>query len=319
MINKRGVFFAGVLFIFLIFVLTVGRRAHSEEMVAVITELKLNGGDVQVRFGGKNNHVRPAVLQSLTPGTQILVSKDALVVVLFVDGSKSVTLDAAKSPFEIKVNQGQVEQGRATLSQVAGLLVGKKQRLTYVALATRGSKQIPTLLSPQNTKIMSERPNLQWMGMDRQAGTIRMYSADGLIWSVENLVLTQIKYPGDAASLNPGEKYSWSLERKGFAPEKAYFEIVSHEKLTSIQEKLASLQQTSFASPTTLAVLKSTLLVSNELYYEAREILMDAIKTDPDEPTLHFLVGEIYEKTGVKSLAAEEYGEAEFLMKGSYQ
>ncbi|TMA11461.1 MAG: hypothetical protein E6J89_07620 [Deltaproteobacteria bacterium] len=61
--------------------------------------------------------------------------------------------------------------------------------------------------------------------------------------------------------------------------------------------------------------MSPVLLLSRELYYEAREILSDAVNSDPDEPTLHFLLGEVYEKTGLKSLAEDEYSEAEFLSK----
>lgn len=66
-------------------------------------------------------------------------------------------------------------------------------------------------------------------------------------------------------------------------------------------------------SKTTSAILKGSFLISRELFYDAREILLEAAKADPDEPTLHFLLGEVYEKTGLKSLAQEEYGEAQLL------
>ena len=60
----------------------------------------------------------------------------------------------------------------------------------------------------------------------------------------------------------------------------------------------------------------AALLISNELYHDAREILTEAVKSDPDEPTLHFLLGDVYDKTGLKTLAADEYGEADVLGKG---
>jgi Tfp pilus assembly protein PilF len=47
----------------------------------------------------------------------------------------------------------------------------------------------------------------------------------------------------------------------------------------------------------------------------AREVLREAVKADPDEPTLHFLLADVYEKTGLKDLAAEEYSESDFLLK----
>lgn len=305
--------------LFLILDGTTGLRAQSQEPVAVITELKLNRGDVQIRLPGKSNAERPAVLQSLVPGTQVLVSKDALAVILFTDGSKTVTASEKNSPLEIKASNAKTEQARNPLAQAAALLLGKKPPPTYVSLSTRGGKKAPTLLSPRSTKILTETPNLQWMGMDQQVGTVRVYGPDGLLWTAENIALTQIRYPSTAAVLQPGVEYSWTLEKKGFPPEKASFKRASTEEAGSVRDRLASLQLNSGTSSTTSAIIKANLLVSNELFYEARELLVDGLKADPDEPTLHFLLGEVYDKTGLKNLAAEEYGEAEFLRKGQSQ
>ncbi len=294
-----------------------GLRAQSQDPVAVITELKLNRGDVKIRMPGKSGTERPGFLQSLVADTQVLVSKDASVVILFTDGSKTVAVNEKNSPFEIKASKAKSAQGRNPVAQVAALLLGRKQPPAYVALATRGGKKAPTLLSPRGTKLMTPMPNLQWMGMDRQVGTVRVYGPEGMLWTAENVALTQIKYPSTAAPLKPGVEYSWTLEKKGFPPESANFTVIGVEDTRSLQERLSSLQQNTVTSPTTLAIMKAGLLISNEFFYDARELLIDGLKSDPDEPTLHFLLGEVYDKTGLKDLAAEEYGEAEFLRKGS--
>ena len=312
--KSKGIFSASVLSAVVISISAASLWAQSSDAVAVITELKLNRGDVQVRLPGKNNSERAGVLQSLAPGARLTVTKDAVAVVLFTDGSKTVTVNEKNSPFDIAAAPAK-GQGNP-LGQVASLLVGKKPPPTYTALATRGAKKPPTLLSPRNTKLLSETPTLQWMGMDQQPGTVRLNGPDGPIWSAENIALTQIKYPANATPLKPGVEYTWSLEKKGFPPEKAAFKILGAGESKEIQGRLASLQQAAGASPTTVAILKSALLISNELYHDAREILTEAVKSDPDEPTLHFLLGDVYDKTGLKTLAADEYGEADFLGKG---
>ena len=317
--TMRNILSANALTVFLLLAATGSLRAQSQDPVAVITELKLNRGDVKIRLPGKSSTERPGVLQSLVPNTQVLVSKDASVVILFTDGSKTVTVNEKSSPFEIKASSAKSAQGRNPVAQVAALLLGKKQPPTYVALATRGGKKAPTLLSPRSTKLMTAMPNLQWMGMDQQVGTVRVYGPEGVLWTAENIALTQIKYPSTAAPLKPGVEYSWTLEKKGFPLEKANFRLLGDEEIKSIQDKLSSLQQNAVTLPTTLAIIKAGLLMSNELFYDARELLMDGLKSDPDEPTLHFLLGEVYDKTGLKNLAAEEYGEAEFLRKGQSQ
>ena len=312
--TPRKILDASALSALVIFISAASLWAQGSDAVAVITELKFNRGDVQVRLPGKNNSERAGVLQSLPPGTRVTVTKDAIAVVLFTDGSKTVTVNEKNSPFEIAAAPAKGQ--RNPLGQVASLLLGKKPPPTYTALATRGAKKPPTLMSPRNTRLLSASPTLQWMGMDQQPGTVRLSGPEGPIWSAENIALTQIKYPANAAPLKPGVEYTWSLEKKGFPPEKASFKILRADEAQVIQNRLASLQQAAGASPTTLAILKSALLISNELYYDARETLTEAVKSDPDEPTLHFLLGDVYDKTGLKTLAADEYGEADFLGKG---
>ena len=292
-----------------------GVRAQAQEAVAVITELKLNRGDVQIRFPGKKAWEKPGLLQSVYAGTQIQASKDATAVVLFTEGTKTVTVDERNSPFEVKAAETKSAQGGSGVKEIASMLMGKKKPPTYVALAVRGGKHPAVLVSPRNTKLMTDSPTLQWMGMERQPGTVRVYGPEGLLWTAENIALTQIKYPAAAPRLKPGVEYAWVIEKKGFPAEKAGFQILSPDDAKAVQEKLASLQSAAGVPKTTAAVLKAGLLLSRELYYEAREILSDAVNSDPDEPTLHFLLGEVYEKTGLKSLAEDEYNEAEFLSK----
>ena len=285
------------------------------EAVAVITELKLNRGDVQIRPPGKKAPEKPAPLQSLYAGTQIVATKDATAVILFTEGMKTATIDERNSPFEIKAPEAKAGQSSAGMKQMASLLLGKKKPPTYIALADRGGKHPPTLIAPRETKLMAEAPTFKWMGMEMQPGTLRVYGPEGVVWTAENIALTQIKYPSSAPRLKPGVEYSWSIEKKGFPAEKARFTLLSPEEAKSIQEQLKSLDAAGGISKTTLVILKANFLLSHGLLYEARELLAEAVRVDPDEPVVHLLLGETYEKSGLKSLAQEEYGEAQFLSR----
>lgn len=294
---------------------SAGLRAQSQDAVAVITELKLNRGDIQISVPGKQTLEKPAVLQSLYQGSKIQASKDALAVVLFTDGMKTVTVNEKNSPYEIRPPAGKGSPASAKVSEVANLLLGKKRPPTYVPLAVRGKGQAATLLTPRNTKLMTDAPTLQWMGMDRQPGTVRVYGPEGLLWSAEDIALTQIKYPASAPRLKPGVEYSWTIEKKGFSLEKVRFSLLTPQEIQAVEEKTAAVNAAAGLSKTTLAIVKANFFVSQDLFYDARETLTEAVNADPDEPTLHFLLGELYEKSGLKNLALDEYGEAEFLAK----
>jgi Tfp pilus assembly protein PilF len=60
----------------------------------------------------------------------------------------------------------------------------------------------------------------------------------------------------------------------------------------------------------------SLALGADGLVHDARLILVAALTKDPDEPTLHLLLGTLYETTGLRDQAAEAFDEARFLMTG---
>lgn len=289
--------------------------AQAQQPVAVITELKFNRGDIQIHSASGKAPERPAVLQSLYPGNIVQTTQDAVAVVFFTDGTRTVTVNEKNPSFEVKAVPANDKPGGARVKDVAGLLLGKKKPPTYVALAVRGKAQPPTLLSPRNSKIMTAPPTFHWMGMDHQPATIKVFGPEGVIWSAENINLTKIAYPAAAPRLQPDIEYTWWLEKKGFSASKTTFKLVRPAEALAIQNQLTELASLGGLSKTTLAVLKANFLMSRDLFHEAREVLLEGTAADPDEPTLHFVLGELYDKIGLRSLATEEYGAAEFLAK----
>jgi hypothetical protein len=290
-------------------------RAGAQEAIAVITELKFNRGDIQVRSSKDAAPSKPAVLQSLYSGNVIQTTKDAVVVVLFTDGSRTVTVDEKNPAFEVRPSPPKDSQASARVREFAGLLVGKKKPPSYVALSVRGKTQPPILISPRNTRLLAENPTFHWMGMAQQPGTFKLFGPGGLIWTAENISLTKIAYPASAPKLEPNVDYTWLIERKDAASAKAFFKRLDAADARVVAERLNELSAVAGASKTTLAVLKANFLISKELFHDAREILTEAIAADADEPTLHFVLAELYDKTGLKNLANDEYNEAEFLAK----
>lgn len=288
---------------------------QAQDAVAVITELKFNRGDIQLRGTAGAAPAKPAVLQSLYTGNVVAVTKDAVAVIFFTDGSRTVMVDEKNPSFEVRAAAAKGSAAGSRISEVANLLVGKKKPPTYVALSVRGKVMPPTQLSPRNSKILSDVPTFQWMGMDQQSGTIKVHGPRGLLWSAENINLTRIVYPASAPRLQPDVEYSWEIEKKGVAPSKTTFKLLGPADAQAVRERLAELTAMAGLSKTTSAVLKANFLMSRELYHDARELLTEAIAADSDEPTLHFVLGELYDKIGLKNLATEEYNEAEYLAK----
>jgi Tfp pilus assembly protein PilF len=62
--------------------------------------------------------------------------------------------------------------------------------------------------------------------------------------------------------------------------------------------------------------LRSGLLFGEGLYHEARRELLAGIAVDANEPTLHVLLGHVYDRMGLKDLAAEAFEAARVLSTG---
>jgi hypothetical protein len=289
--------------------------AAADEPIAVITELKPNRGQVQIKLPGKQAWEDAAPLQSLYRGSQIRASEDALAVILFMDGARPIAVEEKDSPYELRAPLGREEGGTAArLKGIASYLLGKKNPPTYVPLAVRGAKP-PTPLSPRNTTLLSTTPTFHWMGTPGAQVSLFVNGPEGLVWKVDELKGVQLSYPSPAPLLKAGVEYHWGLETREFPPQWAKFKTLDADAAGAMHERLRSVQEAGLPK-TTQAVLQASLLLNHELFHEAREVLAEAVSADPDEPSLHLLLGEVYEKTGLPALAANEYDKAESLAKG---
>jgi hypothetical protein len=86
-------------------------------------------------------------------------------------------------------------------------------------------------------------------------------------------------------------------------PDRAGFELLPTAEADRVRADLALLQPGALAGvpPNTVVVLRAGHLVREALYHNARRELLAGIATDPDEPTLHQLLGRVYERTWLKS------------------
>ena len=56
--------------------------------------------------------------------------------------------------------------------------------------------------------------------------------------------------------------------------------------------------------------MRASVLFKERLYADARRELVAAVGSSPDEPTLHLVLGHIYDRTGLWSLASSEFDQA---------
>lgn len=67
-------------------------------------------------------------------------------------------------------------------------------------------------------------------------------------------------------------------------------------------------------SPTTRVILRTGLLASTGLLYDARKQVVEALAATPDDPALYTLLGVRYERAGLRQQATSAYQGAQLLM-----
>jgi hypothetical protein len=235
---------------------------------------------------------------------------------MFMGGQGTVTVAASNSPYTVQsVAEGGV-RGKTSevVTTVTRILMGKKKDLAYTALATRSVKRPPVILSPRDGRLLAP-PVLEWTGPDRTRYTVRLFGPQGLMWEQVGLPQAPFHYPPTAPPLNPGVLYRWELETNDSPVQQGRFSILSATEIAGIRENLSALEPGALPGypKNTVALMRAGFLFEQELYADARTELLAALGADPDEPSLHLMLGHVYERTGLPALAGEEFDEAQYL------
>ena len=295
---------------------TEGLAASAGDPVAVLTEIRNGQGQVLIKLAAETEWKVPLPLLSLRPGDQVRSTRSAAAVLLFTGGQGTVTVTTANSPYAVQAPAAGAPRGKTSelVANLSAFLMGKKKDLSYVPLATRSVKQPPLLLSPRDGKLL-DLPLLEWGGSDRLRYTVRLFGPQGKVWEQTNLLRTPLPYPAGAPPLAAGVPYRWELEAKDFPVQQGQFTMVSAAEIAAIRENLAALDLSTLPGypKNTVILMRAGFLFAQGLYTETRKELLAAIAADPDEPSLHLMLGHVYERTALTELAAEEFDEADFL------
>lgn len=290
--------------------------APAGDPVALLTEIRPGHGEVRVKLAAEAAWKAPLPLLSLRAGDRVRVTQNATAVVMFVGGRGTARILAANSPYTVPADAGPQSRDKTSdlVTSLTRVLMGKRKDLTYVPLTTRSLKRPPVILSPRDGKLLGP-PVLQWTGPDRARYTVRLFGATGLVWERPDLPQAPLPYPSSAPSLSPGVTYRWELETKDFPVQRGQFRVVSSTESAAIHETLSTLAPGALPGypPNTVTLMRAGFLFEQELYAEARTELLSALRSDPDEPSLHLMLGHVYERTGLAALAAEEFDEAQYL------
>jgi hypothetical protein len=292
---------------------------HATDGIAVIIEIRVNAGDVQVRRSDETAWRQAQPLLTLRPGDQIAVRQDARVTVAFIGSRGTRVLGATDSPFIVvdEPPKSPAERARETVGAIVQFLIGTSPRPTQIPIAVRpGPPMRVAILSPRDSRLLPGPVAFEWTGSHSARYRVRVLGPEGTVWEASDLALGQILYPAWAPPLLPGVRYQWQLEAPTVPAQQAYFELLGADQADRIRTTLDLLnaEGVSQGSRSGVVALRSGFLIQQGLYSEARKELVSATREDPTEPTLHYLLGMLYEQAGLADMAGREFSEAHDLV-----
>jgi hypothetical protein len=291
--------------------------AGEREVAAMITEIHVGGGQVDVGSAG-GDRWRPArPLLTLREGDTVATTADAWVVIVLSGGRGTVRIDEVTSPFVVTApptGRGRLDKGRMILETSLDFLSTTRREL-FGNLGSRGGMRPPVILTPRNGLVLPDSLVFEWRGSSSSRYGVRVQGPDGPVLERAEVAAVRFEYPKDAPALTPGVRYRFQLLPAWHAPQEVWFELVDTELARRVRQDLRDLDAVlPEPSTPTAVVLRTGVLAHHALLHDARLGLAAALARHPEEPTLHFLLGELYTRQGLTQEAAEAYAEARFLL-----
>jgi hypothetical protein len=298
-------------------------RSAEREVAGMVTEIHPGEGQVEVRSAG-TEHWRPAVpLLTLREGDTVNTTQDAWAVIVLTGGRGSVRVDEANAPFGVtapSVDRSRLHKGLKILEASFHFLATTPRELPQGTLGARAGMKPPAILTPRNGLVLPDSLVFEWRGSRSSRATVRVVGPEGLVLERTDLAGARLPYPRSAPPLRAGVRYRFQLVPAWAPPQEAWFEVADPTEAQAIRRDLQDLEDALAAAPpppATLAALRAGVLAGHGLLHDARLGLAEALVRHPDEPTLHFLLGDLYARQGLSEEAAESFAEARLLMNAA--
>jgi len=286
---------------------TAAPQNDSDAPTAVLTSCK--GPVTIVRAGGTPT---PASFgASLTEGDEVKTGAGAEAEIMFASGNWVSV--GANSSMRIK-GQPAVKQKEQNFEVVQNFLKLKSTEGTSSISGLRSGEKSNDLVatSPCQTKVRDAHPEFTWTAEDPSLELeLAVYDGKGMIWKKTVAGATTAAYPADAPALTPSVSYSWTLETSDpmvsppLRTPASFFEIIAKDDVTSLDSELAAID-TKKPGATSYHLMRASLFFDRGLVADAITETQAAVAADPENPSLHAILGRLYAETGRTSEAMSE-------------
>jgi hypothetical protein len=295
---------------------------NSGSYLATISDVR---GTVLVNIAGNDEPMKAVFGTQLVQGDQLETSRKASVTMLFSNGNlislgpnSSITISGNQSGSGSR-NIGAGMAGN--FSDLAMRQENKGEMGVLMDLRSDETSQQIIPLSPCNTMISTLKPRLQWESLKpADEFVVRIYNSQGLIWE-HRTTATYLEFTEDEAGLEFGVSYFWNVEGEeliqSFRSLNQKFTILPEGKIKEIQKEEKNLLEVFKDDPENSSL--HSLLGS---YYAKYGLLENAITefelvrdANPDATLPHEILGGLYSDIGKKDLAIAELQKALMLEK----
>ncbi len=293
--------------------------AQGGESVGMITEIKVGKGRVEVKAAGKPDSRPAGPFLALRAGDTVRATENAFAVILLTGGRGTVKVEASNSPLVLAAGvaaDSKLQKARTLVEVSVGFLTASAAEPPRAVMSVRAGAKPAVILTPRNGAVLPGPLTFEWLGSQFSRYTVRVSGSAGVLLEKKGVVGARFEYPTDAPPLAAGVRYRLQVEPANGPAQETSFEVVDARRAETVRQNLKELTDAlgPTVSPNTLVALRTGILAGEGLTHDARLVVMAALTKDPDEPSLHVLLGQLYQKAGLPDQAAESFDEAQFLL-----
>ncbi|AFY40650.1 hypothetical protein Lepto7376_4552 [[Leptolyngbya] sp. PCC 7376] len=252
--------------------------------------------------------------QLLAGADQLTVLAGGKVVVLCLNETEATFTSTAKVLSKCPSTQVRETDGRSLAGVVWDWFRGKPLP-NSIQDARAGLANLPYVISPRKSKILTTRPRIHWNQVEgAEAYTVQLSSptTEVISWEITAEELNY-QYPLAQPALVLGETYSIKITTSNFIASTEDGQTVTIEVLDEAKQQelfglLKELRQLDLSAQTEI-ILESILYEEYELYSQAIAILSGYMRENPNALDIRERLAELYGRIGLPREEQQQYEE----------